>query len=422
MNTQRFKQDSQHLGLPASAACHGTTNLPAQHQQGVVLNNLGHQLTPKELSRILKELRKDAAPGIDGVTYKEFSKRKQDEILKLTNKLLSRTYRCQPNRRVMIPKPYDVGFRMLGIPSMVDKLAQGAIKWILEPIYERIFYPESYGYRPGRSCHQAINDLKTHLISTGGGFIIDADLSKFFDSVPHKKLMAFIEKKVKDPVILHAIRSFLCAGTMVEREDQGGMELVRTGHGTPQGGVISPLLANIYLHYVLDEYIIREISPTITAGGVKLFRYADDFVCVVSTRELADELLKLIEVRLVEYGLSLNLGKTSLMDYRRPDLLQNAPAYGVQCFKFLGFDLRWELDPIGNWKILGCPAKGRTQKALDQAMESIKERAKEGYTPKKMRNYIAQLVSGFSGYYSIEGCQEEVNLYRSEMAKILDSI
>lgn len=417
MNTEWFNLDSHMHGLPASAACHGTTSLPARNQQDEVHTCLGHLITDKLLSQVLEELKRNASPGIDGISHRQFSVRKETEIPKLVKKLRGRSYKCQPNRRVLIPKGYGAGFRSLGISCMVDKVAEGAVKWIMEPIYERIFRPESYGYRPGRTCHHAVNDLKAHLLSTEGGFIIDADLSKFFDSVPHGKLMAFIKKKVKDPVVLHAIWSFLNAGTLVEREDRGGMDLVRAGHGTPQGGVISPLLANIYLHYVLDEYIIHTVSPTIT-GGVKLFRYADDFICIVSTVAAATEVMKLLEVRLVDHGLSINLEKTKLVDYRRPDILQDDPAYGVQRIKFLGFNLEWELAPDCEWNIRCSPGYGRVQRALMQAEEAISKKRKRGYSKRELRKFIAEMITGFAGYYSLEGCEEEVNRYRSEMARL----
>lgn len=415
MNTQWFKQDRQWFGLPAKAACHETTSLLTDHTRDRYFTSLGHLITDASVRHVLDGLKRNSSPGVDGISPWEFRLGQASELPRLVRRLRDRTYKCRPNRRVLIPKQHGDGYRSLGIPCMVDKVAQGIIKAILEPIYESVFYPESYGYRPGRNCHQAVSDLRDYLQAAGGGVIIDADLRKFFDSVPHGKLMCYIEKKVKDPVILHTIRSFLRAGTLVETDRPGVMKVVKSDIGTPQGGVISPLLANIYLHYVLDSFI-HEIRPSI-AGGVGFFRYADDFVCVVSSRDQAAELLNRIETRLAEHGIPVNEEKTKKLDFRKSNSLQDHTTNGEKCFKFLGFEMSWGTSPQVEGKVLCRPAEGRIQRALERAHQAIADEPKP-ITPQRIRQLIAQRVYGFTSYYSLNGCEADLSLFKLEMAKL----
>ena len=419
--TQRIKPECHDLevGLPASAACPGTTALSTTKE--AVLTNLAHRLTPELLNEVMKKLKRKAAAGIDGVTYKEFSQLASNELHKLAHRLRSRSYKCKPNRRVFIPKGYN-DYRALGIPCMDDKVSQGAVKYLLEPIYEGIFHPHSYAYRPRRSCLQAVTALKDHLEAIGGGFVIEADLQKFFDSVPHEQLMDFIRLRVKDPIILHAIWSFLSAGTLVARKTGRGMDLVWDSQGTPQGGVISPLLANIYLHYVLDEHLVQEISPSIP-GGVEFFRYADDFICVAKTEDAALSVLDLIKVRLSTFGLQLNVKKTFVLNLRRPISSGQHPAAEVRSkLRFLGFDINWRQAPGGVWGIGCSPREGRTLRALGLAQTALRDRWTKTGNRKAVQKYCSEIQAGYTNYYSLPGCESEIKDYKDQMINLLNTI
>ena len=267
----------------------------------------------------------------------------------------------------------------------------------------------------------ALDGLIHHLETNGGGFIIDADISKFFDMVPHDALMSFIRLKVKDPIILHSIWEFLSAGTLVSGEHRGELLLVKSTKGTPQGGVISPLLANIYLHHGLDEFIVTEISPSII-GGVQFYRYADDVVCVMREREQAVRVLDMVARRLGEYGLQLNMTKTKILDCRRPDLIEGDIARDGRSCIYLGHEVKWERSHEGTWKIVSRPAVGRTQLALQKAKANIREKVVSGCTAGQIRSSIISAITGFQSYFRSEGCRDDGQYYSSELGKLLDYI
>ena len=199
--------------------------------------------------------RKDAAVGVDGETYEEFRKELFERLDILVNRAHDGTYRAPPVRRTYIPKGGSSSEkRPIGIPTFSDKVLQRAVAMILEPIYEHDFYDGSYGFRPGRSAHQAIDDLRGWLNRHGGGWVLDADVRKYFDTIDHAHLREFLRRRVRDGVLLRLIGKWLNAGVL----EEGAISYPE--EGTPQGGVISPLLANIYLHYVLDEWFEEEVS------------------------------------------------------------------------------------------------------------------------------------------------------------------
>ena len=421
VDTQRSNQDWQNVGHQESAACHRHTTSTETHHQNRVLTSLGHCITPSLLSQVLKRLNPKAAPGVDHVTFQDFCTRQDSEIPDLVNDLLSRRYKCRPNRRVEIEKTGGTGIRTLGIPCFRDKLAGAGVKALLEPHFEEIFLPQSYGYRPGRSCHGALVDLTNHLAERQGGFIVNLDIRKFFDEVPHDLLMAFFRQKVKDPILTHAVWEFLSAGTLVRNRNIGGMDLVKAGRGTPQGGTTSPLLSNLYLHHVLDCYLAHEVSPSIP-GGAYFTRYADDVVCVVSSQDLAKRLLNRAEERLSRYGLELNRSKSLITDFRNPGLTSGVRTDEEHAFEYLGIKVKWEQGPSGTWQLVGSPAEGRTNRAIQKARAAVVAKLKLGQPKKQIEHTVAAMVTGFERYFSTQGCREEVHYYKYEMGKLLESL
>ena len=422
MNTQRFNLDNRN-SYQTSAACPWATTTTAteNHQQRGAYTSLSHHITVDLLNLVLGDMNPHAAPGIDKITHEKFRGLAPTELPMLVQQLRSRRYQCQPSMRVEIPKSSGVGTRPLGIPCMRDKVIQGAVKAILEPIYEGEFLSQSYGYRPKRGCHMALAALQQRLMASGGGFVIDMDLSKYFDSVPHQALMDFVRIKTKDPVILHAIWSCLKAGAMVPGKRRGELIYEKSTQGTPQGGVISPLLANIYLHYVLDDYIDRVIGPD-TPGGVHFYRYADDVVCVVEEFDTATRVLDQIAKRVGEYGLQLNLMKTKILDCRRPDrIVDDFNCDGRNC-RFLGYEMLWERSRSGAWKLTSRPAEGKTETSLEKARVRIRKKAAAGQSVGSIRTSIYSSITGFSNYFFTEGCEEDVAYYTYEMEKLLGCI
>jgi RNA-directed DNA polymerase len=250
------------------------------------------------------------AAGVDGVSTERFAARSQDYLAELAAALREGSYRPQPVRRVEIPKG-DGRFRPLGIPAVKDRIVQTAMKLVIEPIFEAAFQPVSYGFRPGRGCHDALREVD-RLIKEGYTFVVDADLESYFDSIPHERLVARVEERISDGGVLDLIRGWL------EQDILRGMERWTPVAGTPQGAVISPLLANIYLH-PLDERL--------AALGHRMVRYADDFVVLCPSREAAEAALAATRAWVAENGLRLHPDKTHVGDCRQPG----------QGFDFLGY-------------------------------------------------------------------------------------
>lgn len=240
----------------------------AQQMPGRALMTLAHHIDIEWLKEAHGRTRKDAAPGVDGVTAKDYEKDLEGNLERLLGAAKSGTYRAPPVRRVQIPKG-DGKTRPLGIPTHEDKVLQRAVAMVLEPIYEQSFHDFSYGFRPGRSAHQALEALWKGLMDTRVSWVLDVDVQSFFDTLDHQICRDLLSKRVSDGVITRLVGKWLNAGVL-----DGGV-VRRSESGTPQGGVISPLLANIYLHDVLDEWWIRDVQPRMR-GQTFLIRYADD--------------------------------------------------------------------------------------------------------------------------------------------------
>jgi RNA-directed DNA polymerase len=290
--------------------------------------SLAHHLNVSALHRSFKRIRANSAPGVDGVDKEEYAKDLFANLEALHERLKSGKYRASPVLRCWIEKPGG-GRRPLGLPTVEDKIVQGAVVEILNCIYEEDFRNFSYGFRPGRSPHHALRALQTALQKGRVNWVLDADVSKFFDSIDHKELMAVLERRVVDRSLLRLIGKWLAAGVV---EEDG--RRVREKRGTPQGGVISPLLANVFLHYVLDEFV-HDWRVTKARGEVYIVRYADDFVLAFEREDDALELQAALGERLAEYGLSLNEDKTRLLRFGRRWSFGDGPRPGT--FDFLGF-------------------------------------------------------------------------------------
>ena len=297
--------------------------------------------------------RRDGAVGIDAETWEDFAVNFRERLTSLRDRAHSGRYFAPPVRRTYIPKDPGPETRAIGIPTFEDKVLQRAVVMLLEPIYEGMFHEGSFGFRPGRDAHQAVDALRDWLVAKGGGWVVEVDIRKFCDTLDHKHLREFVQRRVGDGVVLRLIGKWLNAGVM-----EHGSVTYPT-EGSPQGGVISPMLANIYLHYVLDEWFATEVQPRLR-GTAKLIRYADDFVIACTHECDAVTLVEELPRRFAEYGLTIHDTKSRLVRFKRPRPGQEAP----ETFDLLGFTWYWGQTPQGSWTVKTKTAGSRLNRAL----------------------------------------------------------
>ena len=292
--------------------------------------SLAHLLNENSLKESFHMLKRNKAPGQDQITYEEYETYLNTNIQKLVKRMKAGKYYPQPVRRVYISKG-EGNKRALGIPALEDKIVQMGITRILNAIFEPNFLDCSYGFRTGRSCHQALKQLDNSIMTKPINHIIDADIRSFFDNVDHDWMMKMLGEKIADKNLLKIIKRFLKAGVMEEGK------FCPTEEGTPQGGLISPTLSNIYLHYVVDLWIEKIIKRDMQ-GYVELLRYCDDLVILVQHKKEAEEILVGLEERLNKFGLDLSREKTRLIEFGRYARI-NAEKKDkkLDTFDFLGF-------------------------------------------------------------------------------------
>ncbi len=338
--------------------------------------------------------RKDGATGVDGQTAADYAANLEQNLLSLIERIKSGRYYAPAVRRHYIPKR-DGGQRGLGIGCFEDKVAQRAIVMLLEPIYEQVFKDCSYGFRPKRSAHQALREIWLAVMARGGRWILDVDIRKFFDSLVPAQLRAFLDRRVTDGVVRRMIDKWLKAGVLEEGQ------LHYPEAGTPQGGVISPLLANVYLHYVLDEWFTEAVQPRLQ-GTSTLVRFADDFVMLFRHKEDAQRVREVLGKRLGRYGLQLHPDKTRLVDFRAGQKLQHDDEdRQPTTFVFLGFTHVWGKSRWGKWTVRQLTAKDRFARTL-AAIDGQCRRMRHESLREQHRSLCLKL-KGHMAYFGITG-------------------
>ena len=373
-----------------------------------MFTSLHHLIDGEWMREAYRRTRKDGATGIDGVTAADYEKGLEANLDDLLDRMKSGRYFAPPVRRHYIPKA-DGTKRPLGIPTFEDKVAQRAILMLLEPIYEADFLPCSYGFRPGRSAHDALNVLRAGIIEQRQRWVIDADLRAYFDSISHTHLRSFLDLRIKDGVVRRMIDKWLKAGVL----EEGTVH--RPVAGTPQGGVISPILSNIFLHHVLDKWFEEEARPRLR-GNCQLVRFADDFVVALEDRHSSKRLLDVLGKRLGRYGLTLHETKTRYVDFRRGRPSGRRWMASATTFDFLGFTHVWARSRKGNNVVRQITAKGRYARALKSVHEWCK---KYRHLPvAAQRDYLARAIRGHCAYYGLTGNSKRLRWFRYQVIRI----
>jgi len=367
------------------------------------LTSLSHHIDIEWLREAFRRTRKDGAVGVDGQTWHDYERDLQVNLESLLSRFKSGGYRAPPVRRVHIPKGDGKETRPIGIPTLEDKLLQRAVAMLLSAVYEQDFLDCSYGFRPGRSAHQALDRLREAIMDMWRGWIVEVDIRRFFDTLDHAQLRTILEKRVRDGVILRTIGKWLNAGVL-ENGEHSFAEA-----GTPQGGVISPLLANIYLHEVLDKWIEERVRPK-CHGNVVLVRYADDFVILCRAEHDARRIFAALPRRFAEYGLTLHPDKTRLIDFRQP------PRTGGKSkvsFDFLGFTHAWMKSKSGVWCLFAVMSRKRRTRTLKRLREGMR---RHRHRPIAEQHRV--LVAKLRGVYAYFGRRGNAGALQSLHAEV----
>lgn len=372
---------------------------------GRQLVSLNHYLDLDWMQEACRRTRKDGAPGVDGMVWEEYSRQLPERLNDLLNRAKAGDpYRAPPVRRVYIPKGKHEQ-RPLGIPTLEDKILQRSVVMVMEPIYEQEFLDCSYGFRPGRSPHQALQALWGQIMATNGCWLIDADISKFFDTLDKTVLREFVGQRIGDGVVRRLIGKWLSAGVM----EDGGVEHPETG--TPQGGVISPILSNIYLHQVLDLWFENQIKP-ILKGRAWMVRFADDFVMGFEKQDDARRVYEAVFKRFQKYGLTIHPQKTRLVPFFPPE--QNGGQR--ETFDFLGFTHSWGMSRKGHSYVRRQTMSKRLTRALDGLRQYCR---KVRATPLVSQQAgLQRKMRGHYAYYGITGNWRQLANYAHEAERI----
>jgi len=382
----------------------------ARKGRDVRFTALMHHITPELLVESFGNLRQSAAAGVDGVTWREYEDSLTDRIDMLWDAVQSGRYRAQPSRRVFIPKP-DGRQRPLGIAALEDKIVQQAVVTVLTAIYEVDFLGFSYGFRPGRNQHQALDALCVGLTQKRVNWVLDADIQSFFDTIDHGCMMRFLEHRIADRRMLRLIRKWLNAGVV-----EAGIRTA-TEVGTPQGAVISPLLANVYLHYVFDLWTHRWRQRD-AKGDVIVVRYADDSIVGFEFLEDARTFLDRLRVRLGQFGLALNEAKTRILEFGRYAIERRARRgqRRPETFDFLGFT-----------HICGRRRENRTfivrrqtvAKRMTATLKAIRASLmRRRHAPVRLTGmWLKSVVQGYLNYYAVPENVKRLGAFRAEVCR-----
>ena len=367
----------------------------------------------RDLYRLLNEgnlrdcfyqLRKSAAPGVDQVTFEEYERNLDSNLANLVGRLVAKRYRAKLVRRKYIPKG-NGKLRPLGIPALEDKILQMAVARVLEAIYEQDFLDCSWGYRPNRGPREASRVLANRLHGGRVGWVVEADIRGFFDNISHTWMVLMLKERVADEALIALVVKWLKAGVM----DTDG-KVVHPATGTPQGGIVSPILANIYLHYVLDLWVERQVKKGVK-GDAFMMRFADDFVCAFQFQDDAAQFEEKLKERLSKFGLRVAEEKTRTLRFSRYKLEPN------DAFEFLGFEFRWVKRRTGRAGVRRRTSPKKLRASVHAFAEWIRtfRHAKQ----KSLMDTLRCKLSGYWNYYGVRGNMEMLNLFYGQCLRLL---
>lgn len=342
------------------------------------------------LARAYHRLKKSAAVGVDGVTVEQYGQRLEENLASLHARLKAMQYRHQPILRVHIPKE-NGKTRPIGISSVEDKIVQGALREVLEAVYEQDFLPCSYGFRPGRSAHDALRTINDEVWAWRVHYVLEADIVSFFDSVDRKMLVEMLRNRIADESLMRLVGKCLNVGVL------DGEEFSTPDAGTAQGSVLSPMLGNIYLHNALDVWFERDIKPRLRGRAV-LVRYADDFVIGFEERDDAERVMDVLPKRLAKFALTLHPDKTRLLPFDPP---RGGESGGGPTFDFLGFTLHWQKSQSGRWRLALKTRRARLRRAIMSATEWC--RRHRHLTVKEQHGKLCEKLRGHFNYFGVNG-------------------
>ena len=375
------------------------SNIGKQYRK---VDTVMYALNKENLKESAKKIAGNKAVGIDNVTKQEYMTNVDSNINELIGKMKRMAYRSKAVRRVYIPKPGSEKKRPLGIPAFEDKIVQDVMTQILNAIYEPMFKEFSYGFRPNRSCHQAIAYLDKLLHRYKTDYIVDLDIKGFFDNIDHEWLIKFLEYRINDKVFIRYIRRFLKSGILEEGK------LLDTEKGTPQGGIISPVLGNIYLHFVLDDWFEKVVVKE-TKGYAGMVRYADDSVACFQYKEEAEKYLRSVKKRLAKFGLEVSEEKTNIIKFGRMSdkMRKEKGERKLETFDFLGFTHYCSVGKNGNFRV-----KRKTSRKKKKA----KAQEIKMWLKKRMHCKVSETIKlsniKLMGYYRYYGISDNTRSIR----------
>jgi RNA-directed DNA polymerase len=368
-----------------------------------VFTSLVHLMDVGFLWEAYRRTRKSGAVGVDEVTAEQYAANLEENLQNLHDRMRGGKYKAPPVKRIWIDKE-DGSKRPIGIPAFEDKIVQRSVTMLLEAVYEPSFHDFSHGFRKGHSPHQALQQLREQCMKLNIGWIVDADVSGFFDNIAHEILREFIRKRVNDGGLLRFIGKWLNAGVLE------GEVLTYSDKGTPQGGVVSPMLANIFLHYVLDEWFVQDVKPRMR-GRCFIVRFADDFVIGCELESDALRLMEVLPKRFARFNLTIHPKKTVLVDFRRPGPEQGS-GKGNGTFKFLGFTHYWGRSRQGRWVVKKKTAAKRLRRSMTGLWKWCRNNRHEKIGEQKLK--LSQKLRGHYQYFGISGNYPSIEkLYKS---------
>ncbi|MFJ5717506.1 group II intron reverse transcriptase/maturase [Neobacillus sp. NPDC093127] len=384
----------------------------AKSHPDMKFTSLAHLLDEEALKQCHHELPNKKATGVNRTTKEEYGEHLDENIQKLVKRLKTKGYRPTPVRRTYIPKAGSNKKRPLGIPEHEDKIVQRAIAKTLNAIYEQDFLDSSFGFRPNRNCHDALKILNLYLERRYTNYIVDVDIKGFFDNVNHEWMMKFLQHRIKDPSLLRLIARFLKGGYMEEGK------LYKTEAGTPQGGLISPILANVYLHFVLDLWFEKVVRKQ-CKGQAYIVRYADDYVCCFQYEEDAQNFYRALIQRLRKFNLEIAEDKTKIIPFGRfaGEQCKRKGMGKPQTFDFLGFTHYCSKSQNGKFRVKRKTSKKKMNAKLKQCKEWLK--ANRNKDLEAIMDRLSRSLKGYYTYYCITDNTPTVNIFLDKVRNLL---